>query len=375
MKLSHLAPELPEQFVAHRVRRSIPERGDVGLAGDDQRVAVRAQRGGDDARRRDAGLRGHQGGQCLVLDLFEPADRRAARRVAERERAVSPRPSLGVLCIPAEHAHLQRLARLGRADVLRRADPLLGRDPELANADTQFDQRPAHGVRGRHPFGGAECDADENARRQAERDAAQGARRKRCADDDGAECGERRQPGDQRPCRYDQLGTGDREHRDHHRDSQLREPPVGEHAGLDRDPVRLDEAAENRPQNTDDHHDGDQVTDERPSAVPHDVDDDQRRRDQRCREHDPPEPRRPVQELAQRHRSAGVRLGCRGCDHRDQSGRRREGCEQHHVDGPTVSAGGVSVDQQRKARGLTLRWHSLSRHAHPSASRRWRRPM
>ena len=166
---------------------------DVGLARDDECVAVRAQSGGRDSRRRDSGLRSHQGGQCLMLDLFQPADRRAARRVAEGERAVSPRPPLGVLCIPAEDAHLQRLAGLGRADVLRRADPLARRDPELANADAQLDQRPAHGVRGRHPFGRAERDADENARRQAQRDAAQGARRKRRADDDGAEPGERRQ--------------------------------------------------------------------------------------------------------------------------------------------------------------------------------------
>ena len=134
-------------------------------------------------------------------------------------------------------------------------------------------------------------------------------------------------------------------------------------------------AAENGAEDADDQHDCDKVTGERPSPVPHDVDDDQRSRDQRRGEDDSPERRRPVQELAQRHRRAGVRLGCRGRHQCDQSGRDREGREKDHVDGATVSAGRVCVDQQRKARGLTRRWHSLSRHAHPSASRRWRRLM
>ena len=80
-----------------------------------QRVAVRAESGGDDLGHPDSGLRGHQRRERLVLDLLEPADGDAPRRVAVGERPPAAGEPLGVLCVPAEHPHLQRAAPARRA--------------------------------------------------------------------------------------------------------------------------------------------------------------------------------------------------------------------------------------------------------------------
>ena len=368
-QLADLAPELPEQLVAHRVRRPILERPDVGLARDDQRVAVRAQGGGDDPRRRDSGLRGHQGGQCLMLDLFQPA--RPARCAAGRGRRASG--------IAASTAGCPVHPGRGRAPSADRPDsdePTYSVEPIRCRAAIRSSRTPTpSSTSARRTASAVGTPSDEpNATRTRMPAVRPSAMLPRALDGSAAPITTAPSP-----------ASADRQATSFRAGATSSGPATVNTATttatlssgnpqLENTPVSTatqsesTSAAENRAEDADDQHDCDKVTGERPSPVPHDVDDDHRSRDQRRGEDDSPERRRPVQELAQRHRRAGVRLGCRGRHQCDQSGRDREGREKDRVDGATVPAGRVCVDQQRKARGLTRRWHSLSRHAHPSAS-------
>ena len=110
---------------------------DVGLAGDEQGVALGAEAGGDDLGHAHAGLRGHQRRQRLVLDLFQPSDGRAPRRIAVGEQPPATREALGVLCVSPQHANLQRSSVFVVPEVLRRADPLALRDPQVADVDAE----------------------------------------------------------------------------------------------------------------------------------------------------------------------------------------------------------------------------------------------
>ena len=66
--------EVLERLVAHLSGLDELERLDVRLARDHERVALGAEPDGDDLGHPDAGLRGHQRRQRLVLDLLEPPD-------------------------------------------------------------------------------------------------------------------------------------------------------------------------------------------------------------------------------------------------------------------------------------------------------------
>jgi len=127
--------------VARAVGRQALERLDVGLEGDDERVAVRAKRSGYDVGDVDSGLARQRRRQRLVLDLLEPAYAHASRWIPIGERAPQPGYPLGVLRIPSENAHPQRLSVEVVPDVLGRADVLLCRRLQVGRFHAQRHER------------------------------------------------------------------------------------------------------------------------------------------------------------------------------------------------------------------------------------------
>ncbi len=74
-----LVPESAEQLVGDFVR--LFERPDFGLLRHEDRVARGAERRRENVRHADAGAAGHERRERLVLDLLEPSDGDAVRRV------------------------------------------------------------------------------------------------------------------------------------------------------------------------------------------------------------------------------------------------------------------------------------------------------
>ena len=119
MQQCHLPHQLQEQRVAHLVGARELQRGQIGLASDQQRVAVGAEAGGNHIGHANAGLRGHQRRQRLVLHLLEPTDGCAPRRIAVSEKPPATRDALRVLCVSAQHAYLQRPPVRAVPEILR----------------------------------------------------------------------------------------------------------------------------------------------------------------------------------------------------------------------------------------------------------------
>ena len=88
---------------------------------------------GDHLGHADARLRGHQRRDCLVLDLLEPSHRCAPRWVTVGEQSPATGQPLGVLRVPAEHAHLQRAPLRVVPHELGRSDPLSLRDAQVVD--------------------------------------------------------------------------------------------------------------------------------------------------------------------------------------------------------------------------------------------------
>src|SRR6185369_10348171 len=86
VKSRDLVPKLVQLLVTHTFRGDTLERLGVGLSRDQERVAAYPQRRHHDSGNANAGLRGHQDRQGLVLDLLEPADRGAPRWISIGEK-------------------------------------------------------------------------------------------------------------------------------------------------------------------------------------------------------------------------------------------------------------------------------------------------
>ena len=174
MQPRHLPQQLLEQLVAHLLGARQLERLDVGLARDQQRVALGAEAGRDHFGHAHAGLRGHQRRQRLVLDLLEPSDGRAPRRVAVGEQPPATRQPLGVLRVSTEHAHLQRRPRPRRARQYSAAPIRCRSAIRRSLTSTPSDaSAPRTRVDGRHAGCGSEREPDERAGAETEREPAE----------------------------------------------------------------------------------------------------------------------------------------------------------------------------------------------------------
>ena len=130
---SDLPAQLHEQLVAHLLGPRVLQRREIGLEGDQQRVAVGADARGDHPRHAHTGLRGHQRRDRLVLDLFEASDGCAPGWVAVGEKAPATREALRVLCVSAQDADLQRSSVVAVPEVVRGAALLALADPQVAD--------------------------------------------------------------------------------------------------------------------------------------------------------------------------------------------------------------------------------------------------
>ena len=156
------------QLVGDLVGLGILERLGVGPAGDEDRVAVGAQRGGHDLWHPHAGLRRHHRRERFVLDLFQPADGGAARRVAVGEQAPAPREPLGVLRVATEHPCADRVPVGVVAHVLRVADAMAPRDDQIAHVHPEGHKAGADALDRRRGRRRAEYEAHQGADRHAE---------------------------------------------------------------------------------------------------------------------------------------------------------------------------------------------------------------
>ena len=137
VELGDLLPQRSEQLVGHGARRGVLERVDVGPAGHDERVPLRAERGCHHLGHAHPRLRGHHRRQRLVLDLLEPAHGCAPPRVPVRKRTPTARDPLCVLCIPPEHPDVHGAALAVVTDVLRAAEALAFCRSEVAGLDPE----------------------------------------------------------------------------------------------------------------------------------------------------------------------------------------------------------------------------------------------
>ena len=114
MQVVDLPPQIDEHLVAHVIGARELQGSAVRLASDQECVAFGAERGDDDLGHPDAGLRGREERESLVLDLLEAPDRRASRRIAVGEEPPAPGEPLRVLRVAAEHPHLERTTLASR---------------------------------------------------------------------------------------------------------------------------------------------------------------------------------------------------------------------------------------------------------------------
>ena len=116
----------------------------------------------------NTGLRGHQCRHGFVLDLVQSSDGCASRWIAVSEEAPAARQSLGVLCVPAEHPHLQRAPVHVVADKQRRADSLPLRNAQVLHLDAQRSERVAHALDARHACCRSEREPNDGTCRETE---------------------------------------------------------------------------------------------------------------------------------------------------------------------------------------------------------------
>jgi hypothetical protein len=137
MQPSNLPAQLQKQLVAHLVGPRELQRREIGLVGDQQRVAVGAEARGDHLRHAHTRLRGHQRRDRLVLDLFEAPDGCAPWWIAVGEQAPPTREALGVLCVSPQDPHLQRSSVVAVPEVVSSAALLARADPKVADVHTK----------------------------------------------------------------------------------------------------------------------------------------------------------------------------------------------------------------------------------------------
>jgi hypothetical protein len=137
MKPGDLAQELLQELITHLIGGRELERVNLRLARDQQCVPFWSETDGDDLRDPDAGLRRHQCRQRLMLDLLEPPEGRASRRVAIGEEPPAASRALGVLSVAPQHAHLQRSSVPLAPEELRSADPLSLGGAKIINLDAE----------------------------------------------------------------------------------------------------------------------------------------------------------------------------------------------------------------------------------------------
>ena len=114
------------------------------MARDENCVVLGAEPDRDHLGNPDAGLCCHQRRDRLVFDLLESPDGRAAWWIAVGEELPATRQPLGVLRVSTEHADLDRSSVRGVAEELGGADPLLCRDSQAVDVDSEGSDGSAH---------------------------------------------------------------------------------------------------------------------------------------------------------------------------------------------------------------------------------------
>ena len=281
------------------------ERLHVGLSGDHESVAVRAERGCHDRGDAHSRLRSHQRGQRLMLHLLESPHGGASRRIPVREQAPSPGDALRVLRVPSQESNLQRASGRVVADVLRVADALPRRRHQVARDDPECEGGGADLLGRRHAGRRAEREANDRTGPEPEREPCQSRGRGDRAEHHGAQGRERDEPRRQHSDRPHELRANDHEYRCRCGQPELGVAPAREHMGLDREPVRLNRATEDARGREQDSDRCEQIARKAPAATDKHCDDDDERKPEGGEERDAPERLRPSE-----HRCHGV-LDCR----------------------------------------------------------------
>jgi hypothetical protein len=137
MQSCNLPPELLEQLVADLIGVRELEWLEIRLAGDKQCVVLGSEADRNHLGHPDTGSRGHHRRQGFVLDLLEPSDRSAARRIAIGEKPPAPCQPLSVLGVPTQHTRLQLSSIPVAPKELRGPDPLSLGGLQLADVDAE----------------------------------------------------------------------------------------------------------------------------------------------------------------------------------------------------------------------------------------------
>ena len=351
MKPLDLLPEVLQRLVRHLLGGRQLERLDLGLPRHDERVAVGAEGCRDHLGHSDPGLRGHQRRQRLVLDLLQPPDRGAARRIAVGEETPAPRQPLGVLSVATEHPCLEGTTFEVVADELRGAHVLLQRRCQVVNLDPECEHGGAHLLGRRHAGGRAERDPHDRADAQAERQRSQRRGRKRGAEHDGAQGRERDEPSGDHAGPANELGARRDDDRRRGSEAELGVAPAREQVTLDRQPIGLDDTPQNRTGSQEDHRPDEQIACQTPAATQQDVEDDHCRKCEQSHERRAPQRACPPEDRRQRLGDGFVVLRRRPCDHRCQPDDNRRHEQEHRVDRPPVPTTRLGRCQQREVPG------------------------
>jgi hypothetical protein len=341
-----LIPQLLERFVVHVVRLEALERVDVRLPCDDECIPARSERGGDDFRDPHSRLRSEQCRQCLVLDLVQPPDSNAPRRIAVGKRAPTAGEPLSVLRIATEHAHTQWSSAGVATDVLRGTHPLLERRPQFRYRDAEGRERDPDLVRRRDACGSSECETRERGGAETEGQGAEGRRRERGAEDDGAERRERNEPDREQPHGSHELRADHGQNRGCARESQFRIPPLRQDVQLEWKPIGDDDASEDHSRCQQHQRRDKDVTREIPAPSQQHVHDDDDGEDERADEDGPPETACPAEDGRQGSCDLFVLLGSRRGDRGGQPDDERCDSEEDRVDRPAIAAAGLRLRQQ-----------------------------
>ena len=344
----NLPPQLLEDLVAHLIGAGELEWRDIRLARGQDGVVVGAEADRDHFRYPDTGLAGHQRRERLVFDLLQPSDGGALREVSVGEQAPATGEPLGVLRVPAKYAYLQRVAVAVVPDELGRPDTLPLGDRQVACVDPERREGSANAPRGRHARCRAERQAHERRRSESEGQATQCTGRQNCFERDGADGHHGNEPRRDHSNRSDELRAGDSQDGRHERKAHLREPPPRPQVGVDREPVGLDNAAENAREPGNDEHCERQIAKQIPATSIESVRDDRQREGERAHKGGTPDSRRPTQHSHQRLLDAFVFGGSRLGDHGAEGDDRRRSCDEHGVDRAPVPATRLGRREQRE---------------------------
>ena len=277
----------------------------------------------------DAGAAGHERRERLVLDLLQPADGDAVRRVPVGEQAPAPRQALGVLRVPAEDTHPDRpAARV--SDVLRGAEVLPLDGAQIASPRRRARRAP----RGSCSAGGTPAAEPKTRRtiaaapRPSDRpaSAAAGSAASRATAPSAADRTSQIATEAHRP---HELRAHDDEYRRYGGEAQLRKSPQRQQVVVHRKPVGVDGAAEQASQGGDDAEREHDVPQERPAPPEEHVHGDREGENECAHEDETPERAGPAENRDQGLRNLlvdlghGVRDDGRECRRRSRSARGR----------------------------------------------------